>query len=376
MTISGFKAGIFHQRYQYKSFEPNLINLPWLIDNAELIMLLSSATIKLGELNAFSQLIPDVDFFIKMMVTKEGTKSSRIEGTQTNIDEALQKEAYIDPETKDDWNEVQNYIQAMNQAIESLERLPVSNRLLKETHQTLLQGVRGKHKLPGEFRNSQNWIGGSSLADATFIPPHQESLPDLMADLEKFLNDDNSQVPPLIKIGIAHYQFETIHPFLDGNGRVGRLLIPLYLVSNQLLSKPTLYISDFFEKNKGLYYDNLTRVRTHDDMVQWLKFFLEGIRSTSESSIQTFQRIIALRSEVENSIISLGKQQALAKQLLAYLYSKPITDANDVAVELKVSVATSFRLINKFLELNILKEATGFKRNRIFAFEDYIKLFR
>ena len=311
-------------------------------------MLLSSATIKLGELNAFSQLIPDVDFFIKMMVTKEGTKSSRIEGTQTNIDEALQKEAYIDPETKDDWNEVQNYIQAMNQAIESLERLPVSNRLLKETHQTLLQGVRG----------------------------NQDSLPDLMADLEKFLNDDNSQVPPLIKIGIAHYQFETIHPFLDGNGRVGRLLIPLYLVSNQLLSKPTLYISDFFEKNKGLYYDNLTRVRTHDDMVQWLKFFLEGIRSTSESSIQTFQRIIALRSEVENSIISLGKQQALAKQLLAYLYSKPITDANDVAVELKVSVATSFRLINKFLELNILKEATGFKRNRIFAFEDYIKLFR
>ena len=190
------------------------------------------------------------------------------------------------------------------------------------------------------------------------------------------MNDDNSQVPPLIKIGIAHYQFETIHPFLDGNGRVGRLLIPLYLVSNQLLRKPTLYISDFFEKNKSLYYDNLTRVRTHNDMIQWLKFFLDGIRSTSESSIQTFQRIIALRSNVEHRIISLGKQQALAKQLLAYLYSKPITDANDVAVELKVSVATSFRLINKFLELNILKEATGFKRNRIFAFEDYIKLFR
>jgi len=376
MTISSFKAGKLQQRYQYKSFEPNLVNLPWLIDNAELIMLLSGATIKLGELNAFSQLIPDVDFFIKMMVTKEGTKSSRIEGTQTNIDEALQKEAYIDPETKDDWNEVQNYIQAMSQAIESLERLPVSNRLLKETHQTLLQGVRGKHKLPGEFRNSQNWIGGSSLADATFIPPHQESLPELMADLERFLNDDNLQVPPLIKIGIAHYQFETIHPFLDGNGRVGRLLIPLYLVSNQLLRKPTLYISDFFEKNKSLYYDNLTRVRTHNDMIQWLKFFLEGIRSTSESSIQTFERIIALRSNVEHRIISLGKQQALAKQLLAYLYSKPITDANDVAVELKVSVATSFRLINKFLELNILKEATGFKRNRIFAFEDYIKLFR
>ncbi len=376
MNISSFNAGKFYQRYQYKSFEPNLIDKNWLVDNAELIMLLSEATIKLGELNAFSQLIPDVDFFIKMMVTKEGTKSSRIEGTQTNIDEALQKEAYIDPETKDDWNEVQNYIKAMNQAIESLERLPLSNRLLKGTHKTLLQGVRGKHKLPGEFRLSQNWIGGSSLADAQFIPPHHESLTNLMADLEKFLNNVNSLIPPLIKIGMAHYQFETIHPFLDGNGRVGRLLIPLYLVSNGLLIQPTLYISDFFEKNKAFYYDNLTSVRTHNDIVQWLKFFLEGIRSTSESSIQTFKSIIALRREVEHRIISLGKQQALAKQLLSYLYGKPITDAIDMAEELKISVATSFRLINRFIELKILKEVTGFKRNRLFAFDDYIKLFR
>ena len=264
----------------------------------------------------------------------------------------------------------------MNQAIESLERLPLSNRLLKETHKTFLQGVRGKHKLPGEFRLSQNWIGGSSLADAQFIPPHHESLTNLMADLEKFLNNVNSLIPPLIKIGMAHYQFETIHPFLDGNGRVGRLLIPLYLVSNGLLIQPTLYISDFFEKNKAFYYDNLTRVRTHNDIVKWLKFFLEGIRSTSESSIQTFKSIIALRSEVEHRIISLGKQQALAKQLFSYLYGKPITDAIDMAEELKISVATSFRLINRFIELKILKEVTGFKRNRLFAFDDYIKLFR
>jgi len=376
MNISNFKAGKLQHRYQYKSFEPNLIDSFWLIDNAELIMLLSDATIKLGELNAFSQLIPDVDFFIKMMVTKEGTKSSRIEGTQTNIDEALQKESYIDPETKDDWNEVQNYIKAMSQAIESLERLPLSNRLLKETHKTLLQGVRGKNKLPGEFRHSQNWIGGISLADAYYIPPHHESISDLMADLEKFLNNFNSQIPPLIKIGMAHYQFESIHPFLDGNGRVGRLLIPLYLVSNGTLNQPTLYISDFFEKNKTLYYDNLTRVRTHNDMTHWLKFFLEGIRSTSESSIQTFKSIIELRKDVEHQIISFGKQQALAKKFLFYLYAKPITDAIDVSGELEISVATSFRLINRFVELNILKEITGFKRNRLFAFDKYIKLFR
>src|ERR1035437_667229 len=253
MQISSFKAGRLVQRIQYKSFEPNLIDQSWLIDNPELVLLLSQADIKLGELNAFSQLIPDVDFFIQMHVFKEGTKSSRIEGTQNNIDEAVQKEQYIQPEKHDDWQEVQNYVQAMNEAIQNMETLPLSNRLLKQTHQTLLQGVRGTHKLPGEFRRSQNWIGGSSLADAAFIPPHQDSVDDLMADLEKFLHNQNVPIPHLIKIGIAHYQFETIHPFLDGNGRIGRLLVTLYLVSNKLLSKPTLYLSDFFEKNKSLY---------------------------------------------------------------------------------------------------------------------------
>ena len=376
MNISGFKAGKLIQRYQYKSFEPNLIDVPWEIDNAELIMLLSQANIKLGELNAFSQLIPDVDFFIKMHVLKEGTKSSRIEGTQTNIDEAIQKEEYIQPEKKDDWQEVQNYVEAMNQAIVSLEHLPLSNRLLKQTHETLLQGVRGTHKLPGEFRQSQNWIGGSSLADAVFVPPHPNSVNDLMADVEKFLHNENSMVPPLIKIGIAHYQFETIHPFLDGNGRIGRLLITLYLVSNELLYKPTLYLSDFFEKNKSFYYDNLNRVRTHNDLTQWLKYFLEGVRSTSENSIQTFKSIIALRSDAENKIISLGKKHTLAKGFLQYLYRKPIVDTSDVTNALSVKTSTTLRLIDDFIRLEILTETTGFKRNRVFAFEDYIKLFR
>jgi Fic family protein len=376
MNISGFKAGKLVQRYQYKSFEPNLIDIPWQIDNAELIMLLSQANIKLGELNAFSQLIPDVDFFIKMHVLKEGTKSSRIEGTLTNIDEAIQKEKYIQPEKKDDWQEVQNYVEAMNQAIQSLEQLPLSNRLLKQTHATLLQGVRGTHKLPGEFRQSQNWIGGSSLADAVFVPPHPDSVNDLMADVEKFLHNENSMVPPLIKIGIAHYQFGTIHPFLDGNGRIGRLLITLYLVSNQLLFKPTLYLSDFFEKNKSFYYDNLNRVRTHNDLAQWLKYFLEGVRSTSENSIQTFKRIIALRGDAENKIILLGKKQELAKSFLQFLYRKPIVDTSDVTDALSVKTSTALRLIDDFIRLEILTETTGFKRNRIFAFDDYIKLFR
>ncbi|NOX87990.1 MAG: Fic family protein [Calditrichaeota bacterium] len=376
MKISAFKAGKYVQRYRYKSFEPNPVNHPWQIDDARLDFLLSEANIKLGELNAYSQLIPNVDFFIKMHVLKEGTSSSRIEGTQTDIDEAVQKEAFVPPEKKDDWREVRNYVQAMNQAIEKLKTLPLSNRLLRQAHRTLMQGVRGSRKQPGEFRRSQNWIGGGSLSDAVFIPPHHESVPALMSDLEKFLHDVNNPVPALIKIGIAHYQFETIHPFLDGNGRIGRLLITLFLVSNHLLIKPTLYLSDFFEKNRSLYYDNLSRVRTHNDLTRWLKFFLEGVRQTAGNSIETFKKIIELRSAAENKIILLGKKQALAKSFLQYLYGEPITDTSDAAKALSVNFSTASRLIADFMKLKILQETTGYKRNRIFVFEDYMSLFR
>ncbi|MCX6205612.1 MAG: Fic family protein [Bacteroidetes bacterium] len=376
MNISSFKSGKFVQRLQYKSFEPTPINTQWHLDNDAVALLLSKADQKLGELNAFSQLIPDVDFFIKMHVLKEGTKSSRIEGTQTNIDEAIQKEEFINPEKKDDWQEVQNYVQAMNNSIAALERLPLSNRLLKNAHKIILHGVRGKHKQPGAFRISQNWIGGSSLTDAKFIPPHHDGILEYMADLEQFIHNENSALPHLIKIGILHYQFETIYPFLDGNGRIGRLLITLYLVSSGLLVKPTLYLSDFFEKNREHYYDNLTSVRTKNDLVHWLKFFLEGIRVTAENSILTFKEIIALRVSVETKIITLGKKQLLAKKLLQNLYSQPITDMQSIAIALNVSIPTVSRLLNDFIRLGILVELTGFKRNRVFVFEQYVKLFR
>lgn len=376
MNISNFKSGKLVQRYQYKSFEPSKVNSDWLLDDAQLQLLLSKADIKLGELNAFSQLIPDVDFFIKMHILKEGTKSSRIEGTQTNIDDAVQKEEYIEAEKKDDWLEVRNYVSAMSQSIKALNKLPLSNRLLKQAQKTLLQGARGDRKTLGEFRKSQNWIGGASLRDAIFIPPDQDSVDDLMADLEKFLHNENSALPQLIKIGIAHYQFETIHPFLDGNGRIGRLLITLYLMSNELLHQPTLYLSDFFEKNKSLYYDNLTRARTHNDLTQWLKFFLEGVRSTSENSIQTFKNIIKLRGDVEKKVATLGKKQALAIEFLQYLYSNPTVDSSDVVEVLQINLSTALRLVDDFIKLKILVEITGQKRNRIFVFEPYIKLFR
>ncbi len=376
MDIKDYTSGSYKQQYQYKSFMPAAVHIDWQISDSNLIKLLSEADIKLGELNAFSQLVPDIDFFIKMHVSKEAITSSRIEGTQTNISEALQKVEYIDPENRNDWEEVQNYIKAMNESIKALETLPLSNRLLRNTHFTLLQGVRGKHKEPGEFRRSQNWIGGASLGDAVFIPPHFDDLPGLMSDFEKFLNDDKCPLPHLIKIGIAHYQFETLHPFLDGNGRIGRLLITLYLVSKGLLVKPTLYLSAFFEKNKSLYYDNLNRGRTHNDLTQWLKFFMDGIKQTSNSSIETFKSIIELRQQYEyEDIPTLGKKTKLAQEFLHYLYSQPITDSQGVSSHLSINPSTSLRLIEDFIRLGILKEITGYKRNRVFIFEKYITLF-
>ena len=375
MDIRDFQSGEYRQQYQYQSFLPARVNHAWSLHDADLLWLLSQADRKLGELNAFSQLVPDVDFFIRMHVSKEATTSSRIEGTQTNIEEALQKIENIAPEKRDDWEEVQNYVQAMNQAIASLEHLPLSGRLLKETHRTLLQGVRGTHKLPGEFRTSQNWIGGASLKSAVFIPPHHEDVPDLMADLEHFLNEQNHPVPDLIKIGIAHYQFETIHPFLDGNDRIGRLLIALYLVSMGLLVKPSLYLSAFFEQHRQIYYDNLSRARTHNELTQWLKFFLEGIRQTSEGSIQTFKAIIALRAECERGVITLGKKTKLAQAALHLLYSKPIVDGQDFATGLEINISTALRLIDDLVRLDILRESTGQKRNRVFVFQKYVALF-
>lgn len=376
MKIKDYKSGTWVQKYKYKSFSPTAINHAWEVDDDRLNYQLSLTNIKLGELNAFSMLIPDVDYFIRMHIKKEATASSRIEGTQTTMEDALQKVENVNPEKRNDWHEVNNYVDAMNHSIGQLVKLPLSNRLLRNAHDIILKGVRGENKSRGEFRRSQNWIGGASLNDAIFIPPHQDDVADLMSDLEKFLHNDDLFIPDLIRIGIAHYQFETIYPFLDGNGRIGRLLITLYLVNRGVLMKPTLYLSDFFDRNKFLYYDNLMRVRTDNQMGQWLLYFLEGVHQTAENSIIIFRKIIALRNEVEQQrLTKLGKKTKNAQTLLIYLFSNPIVDSTDIARALSVNMTTAMRMINDFIGLGILKETTGYKRNRVFIFEEYVTLF-
>lgn len=281
----------------------------------------------------------------------------------------------ISPERRDDWREVNNYVTALNQAIANLDELPISSRLLKQAHKTLLSGVRGETKLPGEFRTSQNWIG-ASLADATFVPPSHQYVENLMGDLENFLHNDHIQLPALIKIAIAHYQFETIHPFLDGNGRIGRLMITLFLVSEKILDRPLLYLSGFFEKNKGLYYDNLTRVRTHDDMLQWLKYFLVGIEKTASEAVQTLSNILQMKSKLESHIQQhFGRRSANAVALLQYLFKLPIISVEDVKAVCNVSYKSANDLVSAFCEHGILTEITGQSRNRLFAFHDYLSIF-
>jgi len=375
MPHERYKSGSHTQQYQYRSFTPTLINAPFAWEDPAIGVLLEEAIRLLGELNAYSHLVPDVDFFIRMHVLKEATTSSRIEGTQTNIDEAVLPEEEIAPARRDDWLEVHNYTTAMNHAIAALERLPLSMRLLREAHKILMSGARGEHRNPGEIRKSQNWIGGSSLKDAVFIPPTHQELPELLSDLEKFWHNDKIAIPHLIRTAVSHYQFETIHPFLDGNGRIGRLMITLYLVNKKLLTKPTLYLSDFFERNRGAYYDALTTVRTSSDMEHWIKFFLTGIAETATNSKQTFEKIVELRRQCEEKILLLGKRAPKGQALLRHLYSQPVMSANQIAARLEITHQSASSLIKSFENMEIVRETTGRKKDRLFVFSEYIRLF-
>jgi Fic family protein len=375
IAFEQFRSGERVQQYQYKSFAPTPVNREWLWQDPLINTLLERASRALAELDAFTLIVPDVDLFIQMHITKEANTSSRIEGTQTQMDEAVLEAEQLAPEKRDDWGEVRNYVQAINEAITALETLPLSNRLLKHTHAILLQGVRGENKTPGEFRVSQNWIGGSSLRDAAFVPPHQDHVPELMGDLELFWHNDAIHVPHLIRIALSHYQFETIHPFLDGNGRIGRLLITLYLVNKGLLKKPSLYLSDFFERHRGSYYDALTRVRESHDIAHWVKFFLSAVIETANKGKNTFLGILALRNEMDALILTYGKRAENAQTLLNRLYSRPAITANDTATLLNVSHQAASALLKTLVKDAVLDEMTGYQRNRVFIFSRYVQLF-
>ena len=359
----------------YKSFQPSIINRSWILNNMEVIQLLSKADRHLGRLDMYSEYV-NIDLFIRMHIAKEATQSSKIEGTQTNMEEAFLKKEEVSQEKRDDWEEVQNYISAMNEAVKLLHKLPFSSRLIRQTHKILLQGVRGEHKLPGEYRTSQNWIGGATINDAVFIPTIHNSIQELISDLEFFANDEINPLPDLIKIAIIHYQFETIHPFLDGNGRVGRLLITIYLVSKGILKQPILYLSDFFERNRMLYYDNLMRTRTHNDINQWLKFFLTGVIETAKKGVTTFDGILQLQKILEEKLKTLGNRAVDARIIIDYLYNQPVIGISKVEELIQKSAVTGYKMLADLERLKIIEEISGAQRNKLYVFKDYLNLFK
>ncbi len=376
MDLNQYKAGAFTDEFGYTSFHPTPLNKEWIVNRPELLTLLEEANLRLGELNAFALLVPELDMFINMHLVKEATQSSRIENNSTLIREALLDEKDIAVGKLGDWQKVQEYIESTHYIISCLTKLPLTNRLLREGHKMLLHSESDKINNPGEFRNSQTRIDGTSPEDSGFVPPHPSVVPELMDDLEKFLNNKDIHVPHLIRIGMAHYQFEAIHPFQEGNGRMGRMMITLYLISQKVLTKPTLCISDFIEKNQIYYFRNLRAVSEKNSMIHWLKFFLTGVIETANQSIETLIKILALKEKLERkTILTLGKRIPNAISLLNYLYVKPVVTASDVIGELKVTKQTANNLIRDFEKLKILNEQTGFKRNRIFVFEEYIELF-
>lgn len=373
--MKGYVAGRWVARGGYRTFEPEPISRPWQVTDMGVQNLLSKADLELGRLDMYSMHVPNIELFISMHVTKEATQSSKIEGTWTRIEEAILDREDVPLEKRDDWEEVQNYIAALDHAVGALETIPFSARLIREAHRVLMRGVRGAQKAPGEFRKTQNWIGGASIDDAVFVPPSPGSVLELMADLERFVHDESVILPELLKIALIHYQFETIHPFLDGNGRVGRLLIPLYLVDRGVLKRPILYISDFFERNRSLYYDNLMRVREKNDLDHWFRFFLTGVIETARKGIATFDGILNLQKDVDDRVRQLGRRAGNAAKVIHYLYRRPLIDAAGVSEAAEVSMPTAYKLLEDLERLGIIREMTGAQRGRTYLFHDYLALF-
>lgn len=363
----------------YKAFVPfNLPPNPPIDMDDEMLTLLSKADRAMGRLDGSVEALPNADLFVFMYVRKEAVLSSQIEGTQASLADLLEVEAKLfDPMRPDDTEEILNYVAAVNYGLARLNSLPMSLRLIREIHFRLMQGVRGQHATPGEFRTSQNWIGaaGAGLKNASFVPPPPSDLPDLLGAFEQFLHTED-RMPLLIKLGLIHAHFETLHPFLDGNGRMGRLLITFCLCQQQSLQKPVLYLSHYLKQHRSTYYDMLQAIRVDGRWEEWIKFFLRGVAEVANEATETAKKIISMREDHRHRIVSsLRRGTPSGLTLLESLYQKPIITVASVAVLLNVSNQAANTLTDRFVTLGLLTELTGNKRNRVFRYDPYVALF-
>ena len=360
----------------YKSFKPaKLPPEPSIIMDDEMIEYLVKANKKISVLEAISSRIPNVDLFVSMYVRKEALLSSQIEGTRCTLDDVLNplNEENANREVSD----VINYIKATDYAVENLKRLPLCLRFIKEIHKVLLSNVRGQEKNPGEFRISQNWIGGSgsTLKNARYIPPNVDDMQTALSELEKFINEDTN-IDPLICAALIHYQFETIHPFLDGNGRVGRLLITLYLMEKKVLSTPALYISYFLKKNRIEYYDRMTEVRRKGDYEQWIKFFLLAFYEAANDAVETIDLLTLLHEKNIRKIEQLGRTKVNAEKVFAYIEANPIIEIRKTATAIGIAYNTVSKIIDIFIEYGILEKGEKIGKTQIYSYEEYLQILR
>lgn len=374
------RAGMYVEKLTgeaaYRSFKPNpLPPMPEIEMDEEIVKLLVDANKQLVKLDTASQLISNAELFISMYVRKEALFSSQIEGTQCTLDDVLDPEAEANVNL--DVSDVVNYVKATQYALNRMERLPLCCRLIREIHEVLMENVRGQDKTPGEFRHSQNWIGPANCAlkDARYIPPNVEDMQDAMSDLEKYMNE-NAEYDPLIRAALIHYQFETIHPFLDGNGRIGRLLILLYLMEQGLLAKPVIYISFFLKKNQIEYYDRMGEVRRSGNFEQWIRFFLEAVSKAASDSLETIRQLSALHDANIEKLPKTTRSKDNLRAVFDHIEQYPIIDIKRTAKELDISYNTAATSVKKLVELGILLETTNAARNRVFAYEEYLGILR
>lgn len=361
---------------EYKSFVPNpLPPRPAIEVDDDMMGLLIKANTQLATLDSIASRIPDMALFVSMYVRKEALMSSQIEGTQATLEDVL--DPLIEANTNRDVADVVNYIKATEYAIKRLQTLPLCNRLIKETHAVLMAGVRGQEKSPGEFRYSQNWIGGqgSTLKNARYIPPCPEDMELAMSDLEKYMNTDD-ELDYLLRVALIHYQFETIHPFLDGNGRVGRLLITLYLMEKKVLTHPALYISYFLKKNRIEYYDRISEVRRKGNYEQWIKFFLQAIYESAQDAITAVDELTALHDKNISAINALGRVKNNTMLVFNYLEKNPIIEIKKTASALDISFNTVANAVKRLVAMGILVQSSNANRNRTFSYEEYLHILR
>lgn len=374
------RAGIYvdnlNGEAMYQSFKPNpLPPIPEIEMDGEIVKLLVDANKQLVKLDTASQLISNADLFISMYVRKEALISSQIKGTQCTLDDVLDPE--VEANANLDVSDVINYVKATQYALKRLERLPLCCRLIREIHEVLMENVRGQDKTPGEFRHSQNWIGPAncSLKDARYIPPNVEDMQTAMSDLEKYINE-NVDYDPLIRAALIHYQFKTIHPFLNGNGRIGRLLILLYLMEQKLIEKPVIYISYFLKKNQIEYYDRISEVRRTGNFEQWIRFFLEAVSKAASDSLEAIRQLSVLHDTNVEKLPKTTRSKDNLRAVFDYIEQYPIIDIKRTAKELEVSYNTVAAAVRKLVELGILQETTNAARNRVFAYEEYLAILR